>query len=125
MGMKLAERHSRDQTLFYMNQSVEKLSQNAVISITKSPELKNFLLFLVEHEPKRMKGILKTASEKAEAILSAMDAEKGQEEAAKKRAAPSVVDLLGRPKRAKLAAAMSGTATNNMVRVSTTHRSRC
>ena len=109
MGMKLAERHVRDQTLFYMQQSVDKLSQNAAISITKSPELKSFLLFLVQHEPKRMDSILKTASKKALESLSAI---KEQKIAAEKRAAASDFDLSKPNKKPKLAATVSGTAVS-------------
>ena len=117
MGMKLAERHTRDQTLFYMEQSVVNLSQNAVIVITKAPELKKFLLFLAEHEPRRMNGILKIVSEKASAAIVAIDAQKEKERNATKRAAPSDADPPETVKRAKLAAAVPGTGANIRVRV--------
>ena len=119
MGMKIAERHIRDQTLFYMEQSVVNLSQNAAISITKAPELKKFLLFLVEREPKRMNGILKTVSERASAAVITIEARKEQERIAAKRAAPSDVDSPEICKRAKLAATVSGTGANIRVRAST------
>ena len=119
MGMKKYERHVRDQTVFYMRQSVAKLSKNAAIVITKAPELKDFLHFLVEHEPKRMNGLLKAASEKASAALKEIDAQKECEcdTTTNKRAAPSCIESPKTSKRTKLAAAVSGTTTNSTVRV--------
>ncbi|KAL8787544.1 MAG: hypothetical protein Q9195_007716 [Heterodermia aff. obscurata] len=115
MGMKLAERQIRDQTLFYLQQSVTSLSRNSVNSITKASELKNFLFFLVEHEPRRMSGILKTASEKASAILKTIDAQKEHDKTAEKRAAPSSIDSSKASKRAKLVATASDAAANARV----------
>ena len=114
----MAERLTRDQTRFYLQESVAKLSQHAAIALTKDPALKTFLLFLVEQEPRRMSGILKTALDKASAAVSAIDAHKAKEKTAEKRAAPSGVDIHETCKRAKLADTLSGKAANISVRAS-------
>lgn len=77
--LKQQDRHTRDQTIFYMTKSVDKLSRSAAINIAESRELKDFLLFLVDHGPKEMDSVLKIAAKKAAAAMRVLDAQKEQE----------------------------------------------
>lgn len=89
MGMKRSERHTRDQTIFYMDESIHKLSANAAAAIVHNDSFKSFLLFLVDHDPKKMASIMKIAVEKAAVAVQALEAKKkqGMKEVKKKRKA--------------------------------------
>ncbi|KAG7007490.1 hypothetical protein G7Y79_00009g025990 [Physcia stellaris] len=79
MGMKQSERHTRDQTIFYMEESIHKLSANAAAAIVHNDSFKSFLLFLVDRDPKKMASILKLAVEKAAVAVQALEAKRKEE----------------------------------------------
>ena len=90
------ERTCRDQTIFYMKKSVDKLSAGAAIEIAQSPALSEFLLFLANHGAKEMEGVLRIALKKAAAGLKVAQALKDLEkETAKKRAAADDIGQTG------------------------------
>ena len=79
MGMKEPERRTRESTIFYMEESIKKLSPNAAIAIVRNDSFKSFLLFLVDHEPKKMASIMKTAAAKAAVAVKELEVKREQE----------------------------------------------